>query len=197
MITHTPYVYRITNTITGEFYIGSRYKNTKLKLTPEEDILIKYFSSSKRASSIKRHVGDYSAEILYRSVDHASVFWHEQGLIGEHITNPLCFNETFQNPSDGLSFCRSNVKMSQAHKDKIGKANAHKQEQVTCPHCGKIGGKSQMHNHHFDQCGIKKSKRVFETLQCPHCSKIGGANNMKRYHFDKCKLGVTIIPRMY
>ena len=26
---------------------------------------------------------------------------------------------------------------------------------ITCPHCGKIGGKPNMINHHFDKCKLK------------------------------------------
>jgi hypothetical protein len=30
---------------------------------------------------------------------------------------------------------------------------------MTCPHCGKTGGKPNMINHHFDRCKIKQWKK--------------------------------------
>ena len=42
-----PYVYWIKNLETGIKYIGSRYGNIKLNLTPNQDLGIVYFSSGK------------------------------------------------------------------------------------------------------------------------------------------------------
>jgi hypothetical protein len=50
-------------------------------------------------------------------------------------------------------------KMSEAHQN-ISEENRQKmskpQEQVECPHCGKIGGISNMKRYHFDNCKCKK-----------------------------------------
>lgn len=52
-----------------------------------------------------------------------------------------------------LSKSRRGMKLSakrtESHSAKIGKANS---VQVTCPHCGKIGSKGPMHQHHFTNC---------------------------------------------
>lgn len=43
----TPYVYKLTNKITNQFYYGYRRANVRLKLTPKNDLWKVYFSSSK------------------------------------------------------------------------------------------------------------------------------------------------------
>jgi len=40
------YVYQITNKITGEIYYGYRYRNQTLEIEPENDLWVKYFTSS-------------------------------------------------------------------------------------------------------------------------------------------------------
>jgi hypothetical protein len=40
-----PYVYRLDNTITGEFYIGYRAAN---KVPSEQDLGLKYFTSTQK-----------------------------------------------------------------------------------------------------------------------------------------------------
>lgn len=66
-----------------------------------------------------------------------------------------------------------------------------KQSIITCPHCGKSGGKNAMKHLHFDNCKLRPGgpKKILKqrVVTCPHCSKSGGASNMSKHHFDKCK----------
>ena len=43
-----PYVYRVTNNVTGQIYYGSRTENVRKNRTPEEDFWQYYFTSSKK-----------------------------------------------------------------------------------------------------------------------------------------------------
>ena len=70
------------------------------------------------------------------------------------------------------------------------------QKKVTCPHCNKTGGASNMKVYHFNNCKIFTGKQKHdyrkkqsEALQCPHCGLIGrgGGGAMKQWHFDNCK----------
>ena len=88
--------------------------------------------------------------------------------------------------------------MSEAKKGKL-------QPIITCPHCAKIGGSSNMRRWHFDNCVLitnvvkthtEESKRKMSEakkgklqpiITCPHCAKSGGSSVMKQYHFDDCK----------
>ena len=70
-----------------------------------------------------------------------------------------------------------------------GKEGSRKEPQatLTCPTCGKTGGKSNMLRHHGEngeKCGVKQPRKK---VTCPHCGKTGGSNLMQRYHFDNCK----------
>ena len=77
-----------------------------------------------------------------------------------------------------------------------------KREQVSCPHCDKIGSLNLMHRWHFDNCKaftgvsrikpetLEKRKRTDASkppMTCPHCGKVGSGSNMVRYHFDNCE----------
>jgi hypothetical protein len=57
-----------------------------------------------------------------------------------------------------LSKVRKGRKLSEEHKKKIALANqgkSHASNTVTCPHCGKVGGQSNMKRYHFDACKSK------------------------------------------
>lgn len=79
------------------------------------------------------------------------------------------------------------------HNKKIGLSNkGKKHEMVTCPHCGKQGGKSTMSQWHFDNCkdrlgGPIKVRAPLPIITCPHCGKSGNGPRIKSDHFDACK----------
>ncbi len=82
------YVYRIIFS-DGCFYIG--YRGSK---SPEEDFLIKYFSSSNTVKERIKNGENYTGEILLRFVDQAEAYETEQLTILEHFTNPLILNRS-------------------------------------------------------------------------------------------------------
>ena len=98
-------------------------------------------------------------------------------------------------------------KLSEEHKQKIGEAGqgrypseetkqkmseARKGHNVTCPHCGKVGGISQMKRWHFDNCGKEFKQKV---VTCPVCGKVGGESTMKQWHFENCgKREILVCP---
>jgi len=101
------YVYKVTNKETGEFYIGSRYSHVSKNRTPEQDFLVHYFTSSVTLKEdIKQNTSKYQGEILYRSNETANisgnesfiVYWYEQLLIRQHISNSLCVNGQYKDP---------------------------------------------------------------------------------------------------
>jgi hypothetical protein len=52
---------------------------------------------------------------------------------------------------------------------------------ITCPHCGKSGGKPGMVKSHFDNCVM------VNPVECPYCKKIGSKGGMQAWHFDRCR----------
>lgn len=61
-------------------------------------------------------------------------------------------------------------------------------KQVSCPHCGKVGGFTNLKRWHFDNCKQFTGKtKSHPKIKCPHCEVEGQAANMKRWHFNNCK----------
>lgn len=110
------YVYRIENSVTKEFYYGSRYIETD----PEKDLWIKYFTSSKYVKSQIKQYGleAFSTSIIKIDYDNDRCYWYEQGLIKDHITDPLCLNRFYRTPDQKI-FCNKNRPMSDAQKIKV------------------------------------------------------------------------------
>lgn len=117
------YTYLITNKITSQFYYGSRFAHIKFGRTPEEDIWIHYFTSSKE---IKKQIKEYGKDsfdiqIIMKDEDYDKCYFYEQDLIFANLGKELCLNE----------YCRLTGKFSTAgtsHSDttkaKISKANS-------------------------------------------------------------------------
>ena len=60
------------------------------------------------------------------------------------------FSEVHKNK---LSVAHTGKKLSETHKQSIGDVvRGRPKPQITCPHCGKVGGAPQMHQWHFDNC---------------------------------------------
>lgn len=69
----------------------------------------------------------------------------------------------------------------------ISEAN---KQQITCPHCGKVGGIAIMKRWHFDNCKQSpnpKERKKYPKRTCPHCGKVGAGSQMSANHFDNCK----------
>jgi hypothetical protein len=99
-IIYLPYVYQITNKITKQFYVGMRSQNKKFNRTPEDDIWIKYFTSSEIIKNQIKLFGveNFNIKILFRYDDTSICYHYEQLSIRLHKTNKLCLNEQFHDP---------------------------------------------------------------------------------------------------
>lgn len=83
-----PYVYKVIDRETGEFYIGSRTSKSR-KYSSELDILM-YKTSSKY---VKENFHKFDAFIIAEFFDKKDAFDFEQSLILESIKDPLCLNK--------------------------------------------------------------------------------------------------------
>lgn len=97
------YTYFIRNKITGEFYYGSRFHHIKQNRTPEDDLWKFYFTTSRY---IKNDIAQYGRdnfhyEIVMRDPDYNLCYWHEQELIKENISNPMCLNKHYTDKESG------------------------------------------------------------------------------------------------
>lgn len=91
------YVYYIENTITNQFYYGFRCDNIS---EPENDIWVKYFTSSKYVKALLSTYGKESfvVKVIFSLHDSEVCYWYEQLLIRENINNPLCLNKQYVDP---------------------------------------------------------------------------------------------------
>src|SRR5574344_249606 len=89
---HNGYIYKVTNITTGQFYIGQRsaYRSG----TPEEDLGIRYFTSSKIVAPLfKNNTSEWKKEILYRDINYAEILDYREGYeIHKVFNDKLCLN---------------------------------------------------------------------------------------------------------
>ena len=105
-----PYVYKLTNKITGEFYFGYRSKNVLLNLKAEHDIGKIYFTSSKY---IKNNFHNFQIEILAEFFSKNDAYDFEQELIEQNFNNVICLNKHYQRKGD-----KGRFKHDQPHSEK-------------------------------------------------------------------------------
>ena len=119
------YTYLITNKITHQFYYGSRYQNIKLKRTPEQDLWIFYFTSSKEIKKLLKEYDRnfFEISIVFKSESYNECYWQEQDLIKISVINPLCLNKHYVDRLSGKNmFSMSGKTMSQKSRDKMSKS---------------------------------------------------------------------------
>ena len=90
------YVYKVKFKDTGEFYIGSRYANIRSGTPPEQDFMVKYFTSSKIVEPKIKNSDPTQIEgdIVFKSSDPNELYSIEHGLINDHWDDPLLLNKS-------------------------------------------------------------------------------------------------------
>jgi len=193
------YVYFIRHITSEQFYYGARYKNSSKKILPENDLWIKYFTSSKKVQNLIKIYGkdDFLVSIIFCSFDEKECFALEQTLIKENIKDPKCLNVHYFDVDNskkifsvfGKSLSTKGRPKSESTKAKMRKPKtpAHKKN-ISVSQKLRGGNGPKLHTQ------ITKSK-IADTLKnkprpktmCPYCKKIGGSIAMSRWHFDRCK----------
>jgi len=171
----TPYVYKVTNNETGEFYVGSRKANVSSNRTAIDDFRVHYFTSGKLRHSLINHPEKFSHQILFHYGDADVVYWYEQLLIREHINNVLCLNQHYIDPDSeckafnnggwnkGISpstetrqkysLAGKGRLKSESHKKKISSSNVGKHSKMeTCIHCGTTSIRTNIIRYHNENC---------------------------------------------
>lgn len=131
-----PYVYRVTNSVTDEFYIGYRSKN---KLSANEDLWHQYFTSSNAIKQQIKHFGQnaFNVKVLFEFGDSDICYWYEQVLIRENCKNEKCLNVMYIDPdtSENKFAPKKGRKLSEEHKLKLSIAGKNR----TPEHRAKLG----------------------------------------------------------
>lgn len=131
-----PYVYRLDHRETGEFYIGYRAAN---KVPAEQDLGIKYFTSSKYIIEIG--FDKFRHEIIAIFFDANSAYDFEQEYISEVFKDPLCLNKHYQN-KNGQGRYKNTHNYTVEDKQRISDRMTGRTKE-TYPHLAEAGKKRQ------------------------------------------------------
>jgi len=177
-IYNIPYTYYITWSTTGMKYYGVRYA----KDCHPNDLWKTYFTSSVNvAEYVKEHGNPDIIQIRKifsgnNAVNKARI-WEHRILRKMKVIS----RKDYLNESDGRSICplassKARTGVSPGNKDKPQpeyiKAKKRKPKPIVeCPHCGKRGGVSVMHRHHFDNCGVEIKKETLDKIKSKNIAK--------------------------
>lgn len=149
-----PYVYRLDNPITNEFYIGYRKAN---KVPAEHDLGTDYFTS---APAIKERFNEFQTTILAEFFDPNDAYDHEQYLIYCDLGNPKMINKScyygkqrFNNSIGKSHSTEIKAKISASLK---GKPSSKKGNKISETHKAKISA-SLKGKHHSEEHKAKLS----------------------------------------
>src|SRR5574344_1500870 len=124
---HNGYIYKVTNIITGQFYIGQRSSYTG---SPEDDLGIHYFTSSKIVRPLfKNNTSEWKKEILYRDINYAEMLDYREGFeIHKVINDKLCLNG--YDPTNNGFRTMAGVHRSEETRRKMSEAKKHQSEEA-------------------------------------------------------------------
>jgi hypothetical protein len=190
------YVYKITNNITNEFYYGYRYKNQSLKISPNNDLWVRYFTSSKR---VKKDIDKYgkrnfTVEIIYEDIDSLECWRKEQILIKENWKNELLLNQSYQDPESDIEIRRRTNRISKEARRKMSiaatgrkKSDEHKRK-IALANTGKVGSIKKRQKISEARKGKATNRGVSPPkYECRYCNKIVSKGNLTRWHNENCK----------
>lgn len=146
------YVYLLKNNITDQFYIGSRASNIRLNRTPEEDLWIYYFSSSKKVKELITMYGvnSFNAQIVFRHNSYKTCFWEEQRLIKESKLDQLRINKAYVDRDTNNRILTSYGESAETKEARIKKMQATKK--------GKFNSNGHLGLTHSDETKQKMSE---------------------------------------
>lgn len=190
------YVYRVTNTITSQFYYGYRYKNQTLGIAPEQDLWVKYFTSSNRIKNDITQYGkdSFKVEILYKNIDSIKCWQQEQILIRDNWGDSLLLNGKYHDPNSNIEIYRRVNILSEKSKQKmslVGKGKSKSEEhkrKIAIANTGNIGSAQKRSKISAARKGKATNKGISPPkYQCTHCKAFVSNGNLKRWHGDNCK----------
>ena len=158
------YIYKVTNIITGQFYIGQRSSYVG---SPEDDLGVHYFTSSKVVRPLfKNNTSEWEKEILYRDIQYAETLDDMEGYaIHKEIKDPLCMNRYDPTIYPGFSHtgkrhsAETRAKMRASH---LGKCHANRGKHLSEETKAKLSA-SHLGKHFSDETRAKMRARSYSS----------------------------------
>lgn len=177
------YIYKVTNIITGQFYIGQRSSYTG---SPEDDLGTHYFTSSKIVKPLfKNNTSEWKKEILYRDIQYAETLDNVEGYaIHKVINNDFCLNRS--DPLICPGFTTAGKHKTEETKKKMSEANkGHKISEET---------KKKISEANKGQKAWNKGKHTSEETKRKMSIAEKGSNNHNygKHHSEETRRKISI-----
>lgn len=119
-----PYGYFLMRKSDGMKYVGIRYKNVKLNLTPLQDFGKVYFTSGKLKKDFKRNPNDYFYTIMHTFDSVEEAFEWEKEIVLQHYSKPDWANQGWgrnfgENPEIGKLISEGKRKIKSSGKTSV------------------------------------------------------------------------------
>lgn len=150
-----PYIYKVTDKVTGEFYIGSQCSGKVIGKN--------YFTSSKNKSfkeKFKSNPAQFEIKIIGTFTDSASCVLQENIFIKFYIKNPLCLNKNYV-IGENLQFSFTGCHRTESEKKKISEF-----------HKGRKRSAETRHRLSIAQTGKKHTEETKRKLSEAHKGKM-------------------------
>jgi hypothetical protein len=192
-ITVCAYVYKLTFLKTGCYYYGYRSGNIKRNRTPEEDLLIHYFTSSEIVQKLLKdsRSDDVRSEILFQSANIDATYWQEQYYIKNSWGDELLLNQNFQDPC-------TNQKSFRTTKTSYVKANQTRQRNGTKQNSDSVISKQLETKTKNNTLNPKANISTITTSKCkrtknntPHTRKPHTSETIEKQKNTKKQNGTT------
>ena len=138
-------VYRITNTENGKRYYGSSKNLRQRWCEHKSDMRLgKHENPGIREDAVTYGMEAFEFEPLVYCPE-SEMKELEARFINKRIHSVRCYNRRDGNGSyDHTEEAKAKLRKPQA--------------KITCPHCGKVGGNSNMKRYHFDNCKLSREQ---------------------------------------
>jgi hypothetical protein len=187
---HLAHLYRITDAVTGRFYIGKHGGKTQGNYWGS-GLLMKNYIKKHGRSNLKY-------EILVVSTPNY-IYDLEKKLVTDDFlkANPNCMNLAKGGMGGNLGCVPYNKgkKMSLDARQRLSIAKMGKPSprrgavlsdetklKISMANKGKVNSKATL-----EKIKLANTNRKHQRVECPHCNTIGGVTGMARWHFDNCK----------
>ena len=188
------YVYSIKVLATGQFYLGSRGRNVTLERKPEDDLWVKYETSSKKIKAMIETLGKnaFAAEVLAKFDRHEDAYWFEQSLIKEKHKDPLCLNNHYveRDTNKRVFVGLAGIPKSEEHRRKISESNKGKHNdpdrhrRIGEAQRGKILSKEHRQKLSLANVGRKHTEETLAKMR-GRKDPVGAAKRVGRKHSEE------------